>query len=242
ETVKTYTAAMEAYHNADAVSAVMNLAKRSNKYIDETAPWVLAKEEGNKDRLKAVLYNLLEAIRVIGILLSPVTPDCSEKIKELIGTDEQSLSFGAVEDYKVGEAKPLFARIDTEKALAVIAEKHQNKQVQNTVKTDEITIDEFAKVELRAAKVIACEPIPKAKKLLKLTLDDGSGTPRTVASCIAQFYTPEDLTGKTVIVVANLKPATLCGVESNGMILASDSEDGVKVVFLDGVASGSKIR
>ena len=242
ETVKTYTAAMEAYHNADAVSAVMNLAKRSNKYIDETAPWVLAKEEGNKDRLKAVLYNLLEAIRVIGILLSPVTPDCSEKIKELIGTDEQSLSFGAVEDYKVGEAKPLFARIDTEKALAVIAEKHQNKQVQNTVKTDEITIDEFAKVELRAAKVIACEPIPKAKKLLKLTLDDGSGTPRTVASGIAQFYTPEDLTGKTVIVVANLKPATLCGVESNGMILASDSEDGVKVVFLDGVASGSKIR
>ena len=242
ETVKTYTAAMEAYHNADAVAAVMNLAKRSNKYIDETAPWVLAKEEGNKDRLKAVLYNLLEAIRIIGILLSPVTPDCSEKIKELIGTGAQSLSFGTVEDYKVGEAKPLFARIDTEKALAEIAEKHQNKQAQNTVKVDEITIDEFAKVELRAAKVIACEPIPKAKKLLKLTLDDGSGTPRTVASGIAQFYTPEDLTGKTVIVVANLKPATLCGVESNGMILASDSKDGVKVVFLDGVAPGSKIR
>ena len=107
---------------------------------------------------------------------------------------------------------------------------------------DEISIDDFAKIELRAAKITACEPIPKAKKLLKLTLDDGSGTPRTVASGIAKFYTPEDLIGKTVIVVANLKPATLCGVESNGMILAADCDEEIKVVFLDGVKPGSKIR
>ncbi|MBO4432763.1 MAG: methionine--tRNA ligase [Clostridia bacterium] len=243
ETVKKYTEAMETYHNADAVAAVMSLAKRSNKYIDETEPWVLAKDEENKERLKAVLYNLLEAIRIIGVLLSPVTPECSDKIKALLGTNEQSTDFGAQKEYTVGEAKPLFARIDTEKALAEIAEKQKaEEKTENTVKMSEITIEDFAKIELRAAKVTACEPIPKAKKLLKLTLDDGSGKPRTVASGIAKFYTPEDLIGKTVVVVANLKPATLCGVESNGMILAADCDEEIKVVFLEGVKPGSKIR
>ena len=243
ETAKKYTEAMDTYHNADAVAAIMSLAKRSNKYIDETEPWVLAKDEANKERLKAVLYNLLEVIRIIGVLLSPVTPECSQKIAALLKANEQSTEFGAVASYSVGEAKPLFARIDTEKALAEIAEKQAQKDTpENIAKMDEISIDDFAKIELRAAKVTACEPIPKAKKLLKLTLDDGSGTPRTVASGIAKFYTPEDLIGKTVVVVANLKPATLCGVESNGMILAADCDDEVKVVFLDGVKPGSKIR
>ena len=243
ETVKAYTASMESYHNADAVGAVMALAKRANKYIDETAPWVLAKDEANKERLKAVLYNLLECIRIIGVLLSPVIPECSDKIKALIGTNNTDTVFGAEKCYTVGEAKPLFARIDAEKALKEIAEKQAaDKTDENIVKLDEISIDEFAKIELRAAKVTACEPIPKAKKLLKLTLDDGSGTPRTVASGIAKFYTPEDLIGKTVIVVANLKPATLCGVESCGMILAADSDEQIKVVFLDDVKPGSKIR
>lgn len=245
DAVKKYTENMEIYHNADAVAAIMTLAKRSNKYIDETAPWVLAKDENGRDRLKAVLYNLLECIRILGAALYPVMPECSDKIKALIGTDEQSFEFGAVKSYTVGEAKPLFARIDTEKALAEIAQKQkgvEEAQAENTVKLDEISIDDFAKVELKAAKVTACEPIPKAKKLLKLTLDDGSGNPRTVASGIAKFYTPDDLIGKTVIVVANLKPATLCGVESNGMILAADADDEIKVVFLDGVRPGSKIR
>ena len=242
ETVKTYITAMDSYHNADAVSAVMSLAKRANKYIDETAPWVLAKDESNKDRLKAVLYNLLECIRIIGVLLSPVIPDCSEKIKELINNESNSLDFGVAESYSVGEAKPLFARIDAEKALAEIEAKSVKPVAENTVKFDEISIEDFAKIELRAAKITACEPIPKAKKLLKLTLDDGSGTPRMVASGIAKFYTPDDLIGKTVIVVANLKPATLCGVKSNGMILAADCKDEIKVVFLDGVEPGSKIR
>lgn len=245
DAVKKYTENMEIYHNADAVAAIMSLAKRSNKYIDETAPWVLAKDEDGRDRLKAVLYNLLECIRILGAALYPVMPECSDKIKALIGTDEQSFEFGAVKSYTVGEAKPLFARIDTEKALAEIAQKQkgvEETQAENTVKLDEISIDDFAKVELKAAKVTACEPIPKAKKLLKLTLDDGSGNPRTVASGIAKFYTPDDLIGKTVIVVANLKPATLCGVESSGMILAADADDEIKVVFLDGVRPGSKIR
>ncbi len=244
ETVKKYRENMETYHNADAVSAIMSLAKRSNKYIDETAPWVLAKNEDDKDRLKAVLYTLLECIRIIGVLLSPIMPECSEKISALLGTDEQLLDFGTVKAYTVGEAKPLFARIDTEKALAEIAEKQKAAEApaENTVRLDEISIEDFAKIELRAAKVTACEAIPKAKKLLKLTLDDGSGTPRTVASGIAKFYTPDDLIGKTVIVVANLKPATLCGVKSNGMILAADAGEEIKVVFLDGVEPGSKIR
>lgn len=244
EAVTKYRENMETYHNADAVSAIMSLAKRSNKYIDETAPWVLAKNEDDKDRLKAVLYTLLECIRIIGVLLSPIMPECSEKISALLGTDEQLLDFGTVKAYTVGEAKPLFARIDTEKALAEIAEKQKAAEApaENTVRLDEISIEDFAKIELRAAKVTACEAIPKAKKLLKLTLDDGSGTPRTVASGIAKFYTPDDLIGKTVIVVANLKPATLCGVKSNGMILAADAGEEIKVVFLDGVEPGSKIR
>lgn len=244
DAVKKYTGYMETYHNADAVAALMSLGRRSNKYIDETAPWLLAKNDSDRDRLKAVLYNLLECIRILGAAIYPVMPECSDKIRALLGTDEASLDFGAVKTYTVGEATPLFARIDTEKVLAQIAEKQkaQSETAQNTVKLEEISIDEFAKVELRAAKVVACEPIPKAKKLLKLTLDDGSGKPRVVASGIAKFYSPEDLIGKTVIVVANLKPATLCGVQSNGMILAADSGDEVKVVFLDGVEPGSKIR
>ena len=245
DAVNKYRENMEIYHNADAVTAIMSLAKRSNKYIDETAPWLLAKDEADSGRLKTVLYNLLECIRILGVCLYPVMPECSDKIKALIGTDEQSTEFGAVKKYTTGEAKPLFARIDTEKALAEIAEKQnaaEDAAPENTVELEKISIDDFARVELRAAKVTACEAIPKAKKLLKLTLDDGSGTPRTVASGIAKFYTPEDLTGKTVVVVANLKPATLCGVESNGMILAADSGNEIKVVFLDGVEPGSKIR
>lgn len=243
ESINKYRENMEIYHNADAAAAIMALAKRANKYIDETAPWVLAKDENQKDRLKAVIYNLLECIRILGVLLYPVMPECSKKIKELLNTDQHCLEFGAESNYNAGEAKPLFARIDTEKVLAEIEQRQSAKEAaENIVKFDEISIDEFAKIELRAARVTACEPIPKAKKLLKLTLDDGSGVPRTVASGISKFYKPEDLIGKTVIVIANLKPATLCGVESNGMILAADSGDEIKVVFLDGVEPGSKIR
>ena len=194
-TVKKYYETMDSYHNADACDAVMNLAKRCNKYIDETAPWVLAKDESKKERLENVLYNLLEIIRLIGVMLSPITPDSAKSIKNQLCCEAETLSFGAVNEYSVGTPVPLFARLDAEKVLA------------------EIGIEDFAKVELKAAKIISAEPIPKAKKLLKLTLDDGSGKERTVASGIAQYYKPEDLVGHTVIVVANLKRAKLCGVE-----------------------------
>lgn len=245
ETIKKYYELMDSYHNADACEAVISLAKRCNKYIDETAPWALAKDETKKAYLQNVLYNLLECIRLLSVMLTPIIPESAESISKQIGTGNRELSFGAVKEYSVGEAKPLFARLDAEKIAAEIeAEKKEKAETaENVAKISQIGIEDFAKVELKAAKITACEPIPKAKKLLKLTLDDGSGTDRTVASGIAKYYKPEDLVGHTVIVVANLKPATLCGVESNGMILAADcSEDDVKVLFIDGVPAGSKIR
>ena len=143
----------------------------------------------------------------------------------------------------------LFSRIDAEKLIEELIEKQkatqaEEKSIEEIEGLAQIGIEDFAKVELRVAEITACEPIPKAKKLLKLTLDDGSGTPRTVASGIAKWYTPDDLIGKKIVVVANLKPAVLCGVESNGMILAADcAEDDVKVLFADSsMPNGAKIR
>ncbi len=246
DTVKEYYRLMDSYHNADACECVMSLARRCNKYIDETAPWVLAKDEASKDRLNAVLYNLLECIRILGTLLSPVIPESASSIATQLCTDVSELSFGAVKEFTVGEAKPLFARLDTAKVLEEIEAENKAKaqviEAENVAKIAQISIEDFAKVELTAAKILKCEPIPKAKKLLKLTLDDGSGKERIVASGIAKWYTPDELVGKTVIVVSNLKPAVLCGVESNGMILAADAGEDVKVIFLDGVPAGSKIR
>ena len=247
ETIANYHKYMDIYHNADACEAIMNLAKRCNKYIDETTPWTLAKDEANSERLSAVLYNLLECIRLLGIMLSPIIPDSCDSIKAQLCCDNTELKFGAVTEYSVGEATPLFARLDTAKILEEIAaEQEAAKKAavpENVATMPEITIDDFAKVELTAAKITACEPVPKAKKLLKLTLDDGSGKDRTVASGIAKWYKPEDLIGHTVILVSNLKPAKLCGVESAGMILAADcAEDDVKVLFIDNVPAGSKIR
>lgn len=253
ETLKTVESKIDTYHMADAVEAVMNLAKRCNKYIDETAPWALAKDESNKDRLGTVLYNLLEGIRYIAVLLKAFMPDTSKAILDEINCDvdsyESLLSFGALPvGGKVGEATPLFARIDAERMLSDIeaqqkAAQAKEKSIEEIEGVAKISIDDFAKVDLRVAKVTACEPIKRAKKLLKLTLDDGTGKDRTVASGIAKWYKPEDLIGKSVIVVSNLKPATLCGVESQGMILAADcSEDDVKVIFVDGIPAGSKVR
>ncbi len=246
--VAAYKKAMDTYHNAEACAAVLDLAKRCNKYIDETMPWALAKDEAKRDYLEAVLSSLLECIRIIARLLAPITPEASDKIKAQIGTDIDTLEFGTVSEFKVGDATPIFARIDMEKALAEIAAEAEAKakekeKAENVATISEISIEDFMKVELRAAKIVECEKIPKAKKLLKLTLDDGSGKPRTVASGIAKWYEPEDLIGKTVVVVANLKPAKLCGVESQGMILAADAaEDDVKVIFLENVPAGAKIR
>ncbi len=249
-TPEAYYKRMDAYRAADATECVMDLARRCNKYIDETTPWILAKNEEDMPRLNEVLYNLLESIRVLAVMLEPIIPAATEKILEQLGTNNKSINFGDVTEYSVGKAVPLFSRIDTEKELADIFAKQEaehkeaeKKEAANIAKLSEISIDDFAKIELRTAKITACEKIAKAKKLLKLTLDDGSSTPRTVASGIATWYSPEDLIGHTVIVVANLKPATLCGVESCGMILAADAgENDVKVIFADNIPAGSKVR
>ncbi len=239
------------YKISDALDTIMSLAKRSNKYIDETMPWALAKDEEKKDRLATVLYNLLESIRFTAVLLSPFMPDTSEKIFAQLNTVATGYdtikSFGALEiGNKVTAPSPLFNRIDAEKMLAEIEEKNKAAQEEEKLVLDgiaKIGIEDFAKVDLRVAKIVECEPVKKAKKLLKLTLDDGTANPRTVASGIALWYKPDELIGHNVIVVSNLKPATLCGVESNGMILAADcGENDVKVIFVDDMPVGAKIR
>ncbi len=239
------------YRISDALDAIISLAKRSNKYIDETMPWSLAKDDDKKDRLATVLYNLLESIRFTAVLLSPFMPETSEKIFAQLNTDvkdyESLKTFGALKTgNKVTAPTPLFNRIDAEKMLAEIEEKNKAAQEEEKLVLDgiaKIGIDDFAKVDLRVAKIVECEPVKKAKKLLKLTLDDGTANPRTVASGIAPWYKAEDLIGHNVIVVSNLKPATLCGVESHGMILAADcDENDVKVIFVDEMPVGAKIR
>ena len=244
--------AFDDFRIADAVEAVINSAKRSNKYIDETAPWALAKDEANRERLSTVLYNLLEAIRIIAVELSPFMPDTSKAILSQINCEEASyesiLSFGAAKTgVKVAAPTPLFNRIDAAVMLAEIEKEMKEKMAaaQNAAEIEgvaKIGIEDFAKVDLRVAEIVDCEPVKKAKKLLKLTVFDGAGK-RTVASGIAKWYKPEDLIGKKIILVSNLKPATLCGIESQGMILAADcSEDDVKVIFVDGIPAGSKVR
>ena len=243
------------YKIADSIECILTLARRLNKYIDETMPWALAKDESKKARLGAVLYNLLEGIRYLAILLKPYMPDTSKEILAQLNTDvtdyDSLLTFGGLKaGDSVGEPKVLFSRIDSEKLIAELVAKQEEQQKAEKERIEEIQgiakigIEDFAKVELKSAEIKACEPVKKAKKLLKLTLDDGSGVDRTVASGIAKWYTPDELVGKKVIVVSNLKPATLCGVESQGMILAADAgEDTVKVVFLDlSIPNGSKIR
>lgn len=254
DTVAKVEECFKTYRVADAVEAILNLAKRSNKYIDETTPWALAKDENMKARLGTVLYNLLEAIRYIAILLSPFMPETSEKIFAQMNCDikdyDSLMTFGALKPgEKVGKAEALFARIDAEKMLEEIAEKQKQASEQEEKAKPkeieglaEIQFEDFSKVELRVAKITECEPVKRAKKLLKIIVDDGTAEPRQIVSGIAPWYKPEELVGKSVIIVANLKPAKLCGEMSNGMLLAGDvSEDDVKVVFVD-MPAGTKIR
>ena len=240
ECVSKFTTLMDEFKLAEASSCVFDMLSRANKYIDETTPWILAKDESQRERLGTVLYNLLETLRIGAILLYPFIPaTCEEIFKELntsLNTYE-SLDFGALECGKeVGEQKVLFQRIDEAKMMAEIEEELKAKaEAAKKAEKPEgcaiIGIDKFMEVELRTAEVIECEAVPKAKKLLKLQLDLGYEK-RQVVSGIAKFYKPEELIGKKVIVVANLSPAKLCGIESNGMILASGEEE-VRVVFLD---------
>lgn len=243
KTIDKYLSLMDDYRNAEAAEIIINFAKRCNKYIDETSPWVLAKDEAQKDRLQAVLYNLLEGIRILAVLLTPFIPGSAEKILSQLNTSNTKLEVFDVKSYSVKEASVLFARIDLQKALEEIsAELEKSKEtLENIAEIAKIGIEDFAKVELIVSNITSCEKVEKSKKLLKLTLNDGSSKPRTVASGIANWYTPEELVGRNIILVSNLKPATLCGIESNGMVLAADSGNEVKLIFADDVNLGSKV-
>ena len=249
---------MDEYKIADGLECVFNMLRRANKYIDETTPWTLAKDEAQKERLNTVLYNLLETIRWGAVMLNPFITATSDEILAELGTALGSYdTIGTLELFggmKAGDtvqnSKVLFARIDEEKMLAEIEAERAAEMTaaaaaearpEKPEGVAQIGIEDFMDVELRTAKIIDCEKVPKAKKLLKLTLDLGYET-RTVASGIAKFYEPADLIGKKIIVVANLKPATLCGIESQGMILASGEEQ-IRVVFLaDDTPLGERVR
>ena len=262
-----YEKEMDAFALQNGLAAVFKVLDRANKYIDETAPWILGKEEAKRDRLASVLYNLTEAIRVSAILLTPFMPDTADKILAMLecsgcrNTWEEAQYLVRCEPVTVHKGENLFPRLDVEKELAYLeaeraarfgkqpeqpaAEKPADKQPEKPEGVASIIdIAEFQKVNLRVAQVTACEPVPKADKLLRLTLDDGTAEGRQVVSGIAPWYKPEDLVGKKLVIVANLKPAKLRGVLSQGMILAADPGDGsANVLFVDeSVPVGSKVR
>lgn len=246
---------------SNALAEIFKVISRANKYIDETTPWILGKDESKKARLASVLYNLLDTIRISTTLLSCFMPSTMPAVWEQIGADKALITYenagktGVLSaDVTVKKGPALFPRIDVNKEIdelnALIekqmkeAEKEaQGKEDKEIEALPEISFDDFSKVELRAAKVLACEPVKRAKKLLKLTVDDGTAEKRQIVSGIAQWYKPEDLTGKTVIIVANLKPAKFCGEMSCGMLLAADTPDGgAKVMFADGLEPGMRLR
>ena len=244
---------MDQLRVSDALDQIWSLMRRTNKYIDETTPWILGKDEAQKGRLATVLYNLCESLRIISGLIAPFMPATSEKINEQINTNKVALetlvSFdGTVPGTKVNRGESMFPRIDVE-AIVKEAEKIQEEQRKDTQKKEitpikeEITIDDFEKIDLRVVKVLECEPVKKAKKLLKFKVDMG-GEIRQVISGIAMHCKPEDLIGKNVVLVANLKPVTLRGEISQGMILSAATDDDSKLCVVDpgDIESGSIVR
>jgi len=253
EIISSYVSNMDNMLLPNALAEVWRLISRTNKYIDETAPWLLARDDSKASRLMNVLYTLCESLRISAILLNPAMPETAAKIASQLGLEASDLTFGRAAfgnqaAYRVKRAEALFPRIDMDAALAELDAAQAQAQAPAKPKKEyapveaEIDINGFASVDLRAAKVTACEPLKNSDKLLKLQLDLGFET-RQVVSGIAKWYKAEDLVGKTVVCVANLKPAKLRGEMSCGMILAADKGDAAEVVFLDGsVEPGSKVR
>ena len=232
----------------EALDVIFNVIGRANKYIDETTPWILAKDEAKKNRLGTVLYNLAEALRISAVLLSAFLPETADKIFAQLNitnkTWESLKEFnGTVVGTTVKKGENLFPRIDVEAKLEELAA--MNKTERKPIKPikDEITIEDFEKIDLRVVKVKACEPIKGAKKLLKLTVELG-GEERQVISGIAKFYKPEELVGKNVVLVANLKPVKLRGELSQGMILSASTDDDsmLSVVNPGDLESGNVVR
>ena len=250
---------MEKYAFQDALVDVFGLISRANKYIDETKPWVLGKDESQKARLARVMYNLLESIRIAAVLLTPFIPDTAEKIFAQIGagengrTWESAGTFGVLPaDVTIHRGENLFPRIDMEKELkeleslekkpeapkAAEAPKAEAAKAEKPAEPEYITIDDFAKVKFVTAKVLACEAVPKSAKLLRFTLDCGEEFPRQILSGIHEWYEPEDLVGKTVVACTNLKPRKMMGIMSNGMLISAvkeepDGSEKLHLVILD---------
>lgn len=240
---------MDGLHVADAIDEIFALLRRSNKYIDETMPWMLAKEEAKRERLGTVLYNLLESIRFAATMLKPYLPSTADKIFQQLAIAPQSIeslsSFDGMQaDKTVGQAEILFQRIDISQKLAEIKEKQATTMPEKPAVTflPPITIDDFVKVDLTVCKVLACENVKKSEKLLKFQLDDGSGTPRQILSGIAKYYKPEQLIGKTVVACTNLPPRKMMGQESNGMIISAEKDGALHLLMLDdAVPAGAKL-
>lgn len=237
----------------NALAEIFKVISRANKYIDETTPWILGKDESKKARLATVLYNLLEAIRITTTLLSCFMPSTMPEAWEQIGADKSLITYENASKYgvlpldvTVKRGNALFPRIDVDKEideLNTIIEKQVKEAQAKEEKTEEIpeiSIDDFFKSDLRVAKILECEKIKKSNKLLKMQLDDGSGTPRQIVSGIAKWYAPEDLIGKKAIIVTNLKPVKLCGEISQGMLLSGEKDGEVAVTFVD-LPVGAKI-
>ncbi len=253
-TREKYQKQMDAFQLHLALEETFKLIQRANKYIDETAPWVLAKDESKRVRLATVMYNLLEALRVALILLTPFMPESCQKAFAQIGADEKSITWDKAGEYgvlpanvKVHKGETLFPRIDMAKMLEEL-ENHSKKPAAPKVPPvlPDVSIDEFAKCDMRVCKVLSCEAVKKSDKLLKFILDDGSGTPRQILSGIHKFYEPEDLVGKTVVAILNLPSRKMMGQDSNGMLLSAVREvDGKEELHLmildDSVPAGAQL-
>ncbi|MCY9374768.1 methionine--tRNA ligase [Bacillus spizizenii] len=259
ETVKTYEKAMENMEFSVALSTLWQLISRTNKYIDETAPWVLAKDPAKKEELHSVMYHLAESLRISAVLLQPFLTKTPEKMFEQLGITDEALkawdsitAFGQLKDTNVQKGEPLFPRLEAEEEIAYIKGKMQGsapakeeakeEEPQEVDCLPEITIDQFMDVELRVAEVIQAEPVKKADRLLKLQLDLGFEK-RQVVSGIAKHYKPEELIGKKLVCVTNLKPVKLRGELSQGMILAGEADGVLKVVSIDqSLPKGTRIK
>ena len=252
-----YEAQMEKFQFQNALEAVFQVIQRANKYIDETAPWVLAKDEAKKPRLANVLYNLLETVRVCTVLLTPFMPESCEKIFSQIGADasartwESAAVFGVLPDgVTVRKGEAVFPRIDAEAELAALealqaAEKPSPVELE-PFETGSVDFDTFCKSDFRAVKVKACEAVKKSEKLLRFTLDDGSGAERQILSGIHKFYEPEQLVGKTLLAIVNLPPRKMMGLESCGMLISAvhreNGEEKLHLVILDdAIPAGAKM-
>ena len=247
ECIENILEKMKTLHVADSMDEIWRIVNRSNKYIDETTPWILAKDDSSKDRLSTVLYNLLESIRVIASLLSSFMPETAEKIANEIGADD--ISFESIKSFggyklgtKVKDAAVLFARIDADKKLEELeAELAPVEEIKLAPFKDYIEFEDFEKLDIRVGKVLECEKVPKSSKLLRFTLEVGSET-RQILSGISKHHKPEDLIGKNVIFIANLKPRKMMGLESCGMILSAEFEDGLTALTtINDIQSGAEI-